>query len=301
MFAKRPKKSFPPGTFIPGPARVMAILQLCIAFTMILGILSYPFMGALFEHKSRLLLYRTVLGDESLASSNDQLRQRLQNNRERFSQLPEQQQASIIAQYHDLQARDHLSFFQKLVKSVHIFLFELPVFELAWIIFSIVISIMLLLRIAGAAQAVWLLPLLVILYGIYNSMYGVSVPRSADEQLFPTEEVIVRDYLKKELPPDIAGQQEQLLHGWKLYLIQQWAHEQPSADIFEKQAEKGDFKFNVARLELIATSPIISKTWNEKESPLLLICYFVWNVLLAWIVTRSLQKQKSSTIATERQ
>lgn len=300
MFAKRKKKEYPPGTFIPAPARVVAILQLCVAFTLILGALSYPFMGLLFEHKSRLLLYRTVMGDEGLAIGNPEIRERLQANREHFSLLGEEERDSVIAHYNALQASDQTTFFQKLGKSVHILLFEWPIFELSWVILAVVISIMLLLRIEGAASASWLLPILVICYAVNNHMNGVIIYPSPDEKLFPTEEVIVRDYLQNELPNDIGGQHQALLHGWKIYLIQEWAHERPSSEPaeFARQVDAGEFLFNLARLQIIAKTPNVPKTWHEKESLGLLLIYFIWNVLFAWIAFRSFHNKHHAHIQT---
>lgn len=293
MFAKRPKKVFSPGTFIPRPARIAAILQLCVAFTLILYIASYPFMGALFEHKSKALLYRTVMGDATLANtapseSAKSYRERLQSNNERFSRLPADQQNPIIEQYDRLASQDSRTFLEKVWKSVHIFLFELPAFELAWITFAIVISIMLLMRIEGAAPAAWLLPVLAACYAGINFWHGITVPESADTKLFPTEEVIVRDYLKSPLSADIGLQQQELMRGWKMYLIQDWAHQQPSPNSveFEQQAQEGEFYFNLARLEANIKSPTPPKTWFDKESPFILAIYFLWNVFFAWTVSR---------------
>lgn len=293
MFAKRPKKEFPPGTFIAKPARILAILQLCVAFTMILYIASYPFMGALFEHKSKLLLYRTMMGDPSLASAAGteqslQYKERLLGNQERFENLSPEVKAPIIAQYNELLAQDNTTFFQKLGKSIHIFLFELPAFELAWILFASVISLMVLLRVEGAAQTAWLLPIIAACYAGHNIKFGITTPRSADEALFPSEEVIVKEYLRKALPDDIVGQQKELMIGWKIYLIQEWGHEQPVSDVslFDKQAENGEFYFNLARLQAVATSPVITKSWHEKESPFLLLIYFLWNLYFAWTINR---------------
>lgn len=288
MFSKRKKKSFPTETFIPKPARIAAILQLCLVFTFVLYLASYPFLGQLYEHKSKTLLYRTVLGDSSLVTSfeslqTQQYRDQLQRNEELFQQLPEAERVEITSQYEKIRTRGEKSFLTKLGKSIHIFLFELPIFELAWIILSIVIPILLLLKIEGAALSACLLPVIALCYAATNFHYGHPIQQSTDTSLFPSEELIVRDYLKDPLPRDIIEQHKQLLRGWKIYLIQDWAGQQPSAQetIFNNQAEEGEFYFNVARLHALAKAPHQERNWKEKESPLVLFLYVIWNVVFA--------------------
>ena len=62
MFRKRTKKIYPPGTFIPTPARVCAIIQLCVAFTVLIWNMATPFAGELFNVKSKMILYHDVMG-----------------------------------------------------------------------------------------------------------------------------------------------------------------------------------------------------------------------------------------------
>ena len=99
MFRKRAKKSYPPGTFIPTPARVFAILQLCIAFSILLWNASLPFMGDLYEIKSKLLLYKHVI------------------DHPQFVRLSPLEQESIHTSQAVLQAQLGLPFLQKLGNS----------------------------------------------------------------------------------------------------------------------------------------------------------------------------------------
>lgn len=294
MFRKRERKVFPAGTFIPKPARIMAILQLCLAFTVILSIGSYPFVGELFAHKSDLLLYHTVMGNAKLAGNSDnaraqQYKELLNRNSARFEQLPELQKALIIQRHNALQAKSESTFLNKLGRSLHIFFFELTVLEWLWIILSIVIPLLVLLKIEGAVQASWLLPLVAVLYGFTNYFYAPSKSLSAADQLFPTEQVIVQNYLKHPLGDTIAEQHDQLLHGWHLYLIKEWAHQEPLVDpiLFIAQAETGEYAFDVARLNALIEQGGSKKTDFNKREPLsLLILYILWNVLVAWMINR---------------
>lgn len=272
--------------------RVMAILQLCIAFTVIASSAGYPFMGEIFSHKSKSLLYHTVMGDSTLAPKNggvnaEIIRERLERNRERFAALPLEQQQQLLGQLATLTSKTETSFWTKLKRSFYILAFELPAFERAWLFFSIIISILLLLRWEGAAKAAWILPLIVFCYAWNNVWYGDLQNSPPDVHLFPSEELIVRDYLHEPLNANIMDQQPQLLLGWKRYLIHNWTSEKPSSDeaIFEHQVEKGEFAFNVARLNLLKdhSSP---EPFHEKASLGMLILYFMWNIYFVLKVSK---------------
>lgn len=295
MFSKRKKIEFPPGTFIPTPARVMAILQLCIAFTVIISSMGYPFMGELFANKSRLLLYHTVMGGNISTTLNSdtpraqQYRQYLERNAERFEKLPFKQKSEIIQQHSALLANSHPSFLTKLGRSFHILAFELPALEQAWLLLSIIIPILVLKRVEGAARAAWLLPLLVLAYAIDNRWHSVNGDNPEEAKLFPSEQIIVQDYLKTPLSNNILEQEGQLRQGWKLYLIKEWAKEVPSQDkeLFEKQAEEGEYAFDVARLEANSKDKLLELTpFQKQESLTLLFCYLLWNVSLAWCLNK---------------
>ena len=156
MFRKRVRKEFPPGTFISTPARVMAILQLCVAFTLIAWHAGEPFLGDLFNIKSKLVVYQFVLGIKNEA------------NAERFARLPAIQRQQIERNYNTLQKQYNLPFWDKLKRSFEIIFFGIPSFELAWILLSIIIPILLLKKVEGAVQAVWLLPLATLFFTIDN-------------------------------------------------------------------------------------------------------------------------------------
>ena len=72
---RRRKKTFPPGTFIPTPQRLMAIAQLCIAFSLLLWYAMQPFMGEYFDLRSRMLLYEYAMGTSPSSNRNRGMRQ----------------------------------------------------------------------------------------------------------------------------------------------------------------------------------------------------------------------------------
>lgn len=272
MFKKK-KKEFPPGTFIPTPARVVAIIQLCLAFTAMMWSMGHPFMGDLFAVKSKLLVYEEVIRDSA-----------------RFALLPATQQEQIKEDYASLQKKTDIPFATKLERSFSILAWETPSFELAWIFFSVVISLMLLMRIEGALHAVWLLPLIVAAYAINNQLNGVPPQMTPEARLFPTEEHLVHSYIPGGLNPNIMEQREQLLRAWKTYLVVEWAHERPSDDevAFNQQVDTGAYAFSVARLEAL---PKEQKTTDpsflhKKDSIFILALYFLWNLFFAWYVNK---------------
>lgn len=273
----RQRKQFPPGTFIPTPARVCAIVQLCIVFTIVLWHMSQPFMGDIFTVKSKLLLYHDVIGIAPAEQISEAKKERLERNAKRFETLSEVDKREILDNFHHTQDRLQRSFFNKLFRAFEN-LFYLPVFEQAWLVLSLLISILLMKRVQGSQQAVWLLPLLTLCFAIDNRWNGMPATFSEEEKLFPSEKVIVEDYLKQPLSDNIFDQQEQLKRGWNLYLVKEWTSYTPSEklNLFHLQAEEGEFFFNLERLKThvqkkIPKSPIQQPYW-------LLFLYLFWNL-----------------------
>lgn len=297
MFAKRVKKTFPDGTFIPKTARVLSILQLCLAFTALIWNASLPFMGHLYTLKSKSLLYQTVMGKKELANQigKDQdpvYLATLKRNEERFLKLPEINRTALIEHYALLQKKMQTPFIEKLKQSIALLLFYTPAFEQAWIVFAIAIPIFILLRIEGALQAIWLLPLLALFFSIDNRQNG-SQSQNDEANFFPREEVIVTRYLNEPLSSSIFEQQRQLKLGWQTYLIHEWAKETPSNDdtVFQRQAENGEFLFHVARLKKLAEIDQENAfVIQERKSTLLLSFYIFWNLCFAFFVHQSMRK-----------
>lgn len=273
---KKTKKAFPAGTFIATPARIMAILQLCLAFTVLLWNLSQPFMGDHFAIKSKMLLHEYVLGKEA------------------FSTLPIDKQQAVINSYIHLEKQLGTSFWEKLKKSFTRTAFEIPPFERGWLLLSFIIPILLLKKVDGAVKAVWLLPILTSFYCADNWKTGAMPSLTEEEKLFPTENHLVVNYLHEPLSKNIFKQQEQLKNAWEKYLIDIWAKENPSvqAEEFARQLEKGDFAFNLSRVEALHREkrmPVYAK-----ESIVVLAIYVLWNFLFALIATYYRPKGQSN-------
>lgn len=283
MFRKRTKRTFPPGTFIPTPSRVCAIIQLCLAFTVLLWNLAEPFAGEIFTYKSQLLLYQDVMGIPSASlPPSEEKKERLTRNADRFHQLPKKTQQELQKGLRQVEKNLNRSFIDKLNRSLHILFYEMPTFEKAWLILSLIIPILLLKRVEGAALAVWLLPMVTACYAIDNRIQGLPNTQTAEEALYPSEKILVENYLPEPLNTNIFEQRDQLLKAWQLYLVTEWAGESPSSDpaILAKQAESGEYAFNTLRLQKMFSSPrqhppLLEPLW-------LLALYFFWNVYFAY-------------------
>lgn len=275
---------YPVETFIPTSARVCAIIQLCLALMIILWNISLPFMGEIFAFKSQMLFYQDAMGIAKSTDSAERLA-RLERNKSRFELLPLEEKVQLIQRYKELQHLVQRMFFSKLGRSVHILVYEIPFYEQLWLILSIVIPIMLLKRVEGACQAVWLLPLLTCAYAFNNHRYGQPFAISNEAKLFPTENALIYDYLDEPVDPHFFKQKDQLLRAWKVYLVKEWSAHQAS-DHYEnlsQQAEEGEFAFNIARIKsLLPPSTIIAgKIHVQREGIWILAAYLFWNLFFA--------------------
>lgn len=290
MFRKRVKKDYPPGTFIPMPARVCAIIQLSLAFMIILWNVSQPFMGELFTYKSQMLIYQDVMG---LSKSSDPIekRERLERNNERFESFPNIEKTQLTQHYEQLQQLSQRTILQKLWRSIRIIVLEVPFYEQLWLALSLILPILILKRVEGAAQAVWLLPLLTCIYSLDNHRYGQHLTPSAETRLFPSEQILINDYLQQPLSPLLLEQKTQLLSAWKLYLIKEWSPRlslDKSINNSDQLAEHGEFAFNVARINSLPHPKEIikGKRRAHKESLIILSLYLFWNFFFAATVFR---------------
>ena len=230
MFKKRIKKHYPEGTFIPTAPRVCAIIQLCIAFSCILFIFSEPFAGEVFNLKSALLSYQNVMGIKTdKIRSLDDIEQ-LKKNKIYFQSLPLDQQNKLINEMEAIQKQFDQTIGDKLASIIQIFTLNLTSYELAFILLSIIIPILLLKRVDGATKIVWLLPLLIACYALDNRLYGKPRGIETDLLLFPTEKHLVSNYIKEGLKTNIFDQQKQLSQALKDYLIENFANETPSSE-----------------------------------------------------------------------
>lgn len=270
------KKVFPPGTFIPTPQRLLAIIQLCLAFSLILWYAAQPFMGEYFALKSRMLMYEYIMGTSTLLKSEEQ-QDKLKRNQERFLSLPSSERKLVDEGYQYLYHYSTRPLTNKLMDGLKTLLIDIPSFELAWILFSIVIAILILLKIEGARLAAYLLPCITLAYGIDNQISGRFSATSPDMALIPTESHIRQNYVDEQSFQH-TSEHSQLKKGWEKYLIANWSHSQEK----EYPLEDAEFNFTLARIQ--ALTPLITghPSFHEKSHPVLLCLYFIWNIFFAW-------------------
>lgn len=273
-------------------ARILAILQLCLAFTAVACYTLEPFFGSLYARTVQMGLFENVIGLTKPTSTEIE-QSLLKRNHKRFLELPEAKQAAIQQHFQELEAHTQPHFFNQLKQSFHNLFFNAPIYDRAWMFLAIAISIFVLLGTYGAKETAWLLPLLIVFQGISISTHGGKVALSEDERLFPSEELIVRDYLKEPLNSHILEQREQLLRGWNVYLVKEWAHEEPALEekTFHQQVENGSFAFHLARLELAMHKPVEDledMPVHNPPSSAMLLAYLVWNLFFAFGVNKKM-------------
>lgn len=280
--------------FIPKTARVLCILQLCFAFSVLAFYLTKPFFQEIFDHKNSLLLVNEILGVPTIANDDVMIQNKLENNKGRFEKLSIEQQRMIYHYRDQVVSQIDSTLKGKIYRLKRLFLFEIDPFEKVWILLAILIPIFLLLKFEGAVQVSWLLPVVVGFFFMNNVLCGNPPISSADLILFPSEEELMKKYTPYERSLNIQQQYIQLKEAWQFYLVDQWANQFPSMDpmTFKFQIEEGQYAFNLARLKKIIEHPLVDKQGCERVSLVLLFFYFIWNFFFAFLINRTLSTSK---------
>ncbi|KAF3361983.1 Uncharacterized protein PHSC3_001541 [Chlamydiales bacterium STE3] len=257
--------------FLPFKKRVLCILQLCFGLGAFLWILLYPFLGSIYHYKSQLLVYESVMEQNQI-------------------QLSKHERSALNAQYGTIQKAYAQPFFDK-IKSAFAFFLAVSPLEWAWVFLAISVPIMLLLKVEGSNQLIWLFPILALGFAYENRTYGGTYISFSDH--LPSENYLITRYLEGNIENNsIVEQYSQLKRAWDLYLIEEWAKEQPSESPSERerQSKKGKLLFDLFRLE---KTPRLSleHAFLQKRSLSLLSLYVLWNLLFAIFVRIPEEKQ----------
>ncbi|MCH9625839.1 MAG: hypothetical protein S4CHLAM123_10210 [Chlamydiales bacterium] len=258
--------------------KIFIIFHLCFAFAFLFWLLIQPSAKEIISQKTELALYEMVLEHDEF-----------------LNELPLEEQLKLTDGYEEAQNKQRPSIFHQIG---HLFFVETPPFALAWLFFSIVICLMLLFEIEGSTIAVWLLPLLVLGYAYF--LY--STPPIEQNSLFPSEEYVLTKYVAaNELKT--MNYRESLLLGWHRYLIQEWTNQVPSYEVdeFKDQLDRGLFAFNVARLNWsLEGKPdeVIRAGFMAPPSILRVMCYLIWNMFLAWYISRKKNLLSSEAVSS---
>jgi hypothetical protein len=233
-------------------------------------------MGKLFEVKSRTLIHEHVMRSPHFENSKDK--------------------DWVIQEYETFKRHNQPTFIAQTLESFYLLFFEIPLFEKMWIVFSVILTIMALKKREGIQQAIWILPLITMAYSIDNQKYGTSQVESADRKLFPSEKELLERYIKEPIQENILSQHRQLRVGWEYYLSEDWVKEKPSTDrnIYKEQVQRADLEFSLARLRLIPLHmPHFRENFYKKQSIGFLVIYMIWNLLVAWQVSRKMRVIRS--------
>jgi hypothetical protein len=248
--------------------------------------LAQPFMGEYFALRSRMLLYEYVMGTSDILKGRIGHEAKMQRQEQNFLKLQAAEQQRLKNDYRELQIYAKRPALKKIEDGLYRLTHHIPPFEQAWIFFSVTIAILILLKIEGAKQAAWILPLIVVAYAIDNQLTGTYPSTSPDDVLFPAEEFIIQKYLDQPLASAPLEQKKQLETGWKNYLIDNWSSELRTNE--KEQLENAEYRFTLARLNLLHNQS--RSEWlhifHEKLGPLSLVFYLSWNILFAWICSR---------------
>ena len=232
-------------------------------------------MGDLFAVKSEQVLYDAVVEKQNL-----------------MEKLSTDDKLLVSSQYEILKDKLQIPFSAKCMMMLRLLIVQMPPWQQAWLFFSLIIPLLLLLRIEGAVQVCWLLPLITIGFCLNNQLNIPEFQRS-EITIFPTEEYIVQRYLGGSLESNILDQQNELKKGWESYLITEWAHEFPSdvMQVRDNQVVKGEFAFNIARIKARQNEKILAvDKVPHRQSLLILFIYLMWNFFFAYIAQKANMK-----------
>ena len=143
--------------------RIIAIIQLCLVFSLLCWHMSYPFMGQLFASKSKKQLLLVVMGQDASAD-----KAKMERNQLLFNALPANHQMSIQRYFDDINYQLKQTFGKKLVRAIHILAFEISPTEQMWIVFSLLAPLLFLMNLESARQVAYLLPLIAVCYCLDN-------------------------------------------------------------------------------------------------------------------------------------
>ncbi len=243
--------------------RALLIGQLCLAFMMLVWYAFFPFMGELYHYRSRLFLAQTVTGDVSLVSyvpekEKDATKRRLLRYQTLYQALPAYRQEAVLKDIRHYETKLSTPWQAKVKSSLAIFLHHLPPFQVAWIMFSLVICLTILYRVEGAAPMAWILPFLSLCTVLENQ--STTPPLShIEERFFPDEKI------------------DDVEH----FLLKNFGQEGGHLD-------EAAFAFNLERLEALRKDSGYESAYlfrSRKPLPLLLL-FFSWNLIFAYIIMK---------------
>ena len=276
--------------------KILTILHLSFVFIYISWVGLFPFLGEYFNTKAELTSIMSLMGHEGLSHElgglNIQELEKLKRHKSLFQKLPQEKQERVIREFNDIHTKKELGTLDKISSGLRTLIYGLPLFLQAWLSFSFLICIFLLLKIDGSRASVLLLPIIALVFSFYNFFYGLTPTLPPTAELYPSESELIQTYMKEPLDNGILKQQEQLLGAWKRYLVVNWIHESPSGDtdLYEEQIERAEHAFSTARLfkewDTRNSKTFLYSELNERQALPLLGFFILWNVFFSFQVRK---------------
>jgi len=253
-------------------ARILAILQLILAFLFLTLWFLNPYLQGLYSHRNEIFLAKTTLGDLELLShlpddQREEAKTKLLFYQERFSALPEAKKELIEAYLTQHQREVSKPFKAKLRDSLDNLFFGPPLMLQLWVLAAIVLSIGLLKEAPWVRSAAFFLPLLIFLL-LLQFPFREKLPPSHTEKLYPTEERL------KNFSGELLNNKESFERAFEAYLIENHTRDGNGT------LEEATFNFNVALIT--AKRADQNRPIPKEGSPLFMLLFFGWNLFFAF-------------------
>jgi|GEM_PF-6235823 len=199
MFQRKKTSKAEPSGQMPGWIRFICIIQLCLAFTLLILFGGYPLLEGYSVTQDRKVHLQLLINDPLYAS------------------LPVEQKSELqhaYAKVNDIQNSSYLSRFTRADPLL-----------LGWILLAIILPILALKEKPGIQWTVWTLPLLTAAWIFHNQMRGDDPVRHDESVFFPSEKLVFERYLGEKPAARWEQQMEQVTRGWSLYLKEEWGSE----------------------------------------------------------------------------
>lgn len=274
---------------LPLKLRFLSITQLCIGFTLLLWMILSPTLGKTYEDKKKLLLIESALGDTHGAAfqlASDQEKQVLKRNQILSRSLStEEKEALTTLQKTLIERQDHRTLGTLIQETTASFFANL--YTLLYVLFSIAVPLMILLRKQTAAAALIFLPLTAALFAYDNLLFSPLKQKTEEERLFPEEKDLQDAFLRNKEEENAPFSLQLALDYW---LIEKFLSVKPSSDLglFSLQKEKASYRFLTLRA-LDQKNDLYSLKPAERMDKGTLAIYFFWNVFFTVSCYRLLQ------------
>ncbi len=236
----------------------LTILHLCIACSLLLYFLGFPFFGTHFFYRSNLLVIEAAIGERGLPDE-------IAAKKQAFLEEPASLQELILNKRAFYQAGLTRSWTEQVISALRI-IPEVGAPLWLWLFLSFYLGIKLLKGVMFKQSTLLMLPLLSLIIVFHNFNYGTQDPVA---KLIPSEAAILKG---QKLEGSVAEQIEMLKGKWTDYLLEKWGEPGDQLPIAEQ-------RFQIAWARLLPMDSF--SALSERRSPILLAIFVGWNLLFA--------------------